>query len=195
MIKKRIISGSSTLIDWMDFSVFALLTPLLSRIFFSHHHPKYSYLLSLFIFSSAYVTRPIGGYILGKISMRLSLISTLRISVLTMTLSSFGITLLPTYDQLGYTGAIMLLAIRVIQGIIIGGQTPAAFIVLCEENNFCHPNLIASITSIFTYIGVILGQFLTYILTIVIGSNSMAVWGWRLLFSLIGLVACRSGLV
>ena len=103
-----------------------------------------------------------------------------------MTLSSFGIALLPTYDQLGYTGAIMLLAIRVIQGIIIGGQTPAAFIVLCEENNFRHPNLIASITSIFTYIGVILGQFLTYILTIIIGSNSMAVWGWRLLFLLIG---------
>jgi MFS family permease len=186
LTKNIVISASSTMIDWIDFSIFALLIPILSKNFFPTQHPKHSYLLSLSLFSAAYLSRPLGGYFSGRISNRFSQESTLRLSTLAMGLCSFCIVSLPTFQRSGYMGACLFLIIRIIQGVIIGGQYPTAFIILSDESINRYPYLISNISSIFSYLGVILGQCFTREISNTIGAHGMMLWGWRVLFLLSG---------
>ena len=184
LTKNILISASSTMIDWMDFSIFALLLPILSRVFFPKNNIAHSYLLSLSLFSAAYLSRPLGGYIFGKINNRFPHESTLRLSTLAMALCSLCIACLPTFKQASYSGACFFLMIRITQGIIIGGQYPTAFIMLSDESKNRYPYLTSNISSIFSYVGVILGQLFTHTVSSVITPYAMAHYGWRILFFL-----------
>ena len=182
--KKIFISALSTMIDWMDFSIFALLLPMLSKAFFPKNNIEHSYLLSLTLFTAAYLSRPFGGYFFGKISNRLSNESTLRLSTLAMALCSFCTACLPTFKQAGYSGACFFLALRLIQGIIIGGQYPTAFIILSDERKNRYPYLTSNISSIFSYLGIILGQIFIHTASWTMSSQAMIHFGWRVLFLL-----------
>ena len=177
-----------------DYILYGFLGHILSRVFFPHHNRLIALLLIFLVFASACVVRPFGGFIFGVIGDKYGRKSSLVISLLIMSIASVLIGCLPSYHAWGGVSVILLVALRVLQGISMSGEEIGASIYLIESAPKNRKSIAGSIVLASVHAGLFLGAIITLLCLLFIPNNQLLIWGWRIPFLLslpLGLISLR----
>src|SRR4051812_16775999 len=127
MLRRAVVAScAGTFVEYYDFAVYAALTPALASNFFSTSDRVAGLLSTLGIFALAFVVRPIGGVVWGRFGDKIGRKATLVAVILLMSLSTAAIGLLPNYQAIGVLAPLLLVVLRVLQGLSAGGELPGA---------------------------------------------------------------------
>jgi MFS transporter, MHS family, proline/betaine transporter len=181
-ITKLIVATSiGNALEWYDITVYGYFAAYLSKAFFPNSDPTISILLTFGTFGLSYLIRPVGGVVLGAYADRHGRKASLMISIVMMTLGTFGIAFMPTYETIGILAPIAVLAARLVQGFSAGGEfgSSTAFLVehAPERRGFIASWQFAS-QGLSTLLASAFGVGLTFWMT----PTDMQSWGWRIPF-------------
>lgn len=191
--RAAIAGGVGTLIEGYDFSSYGYLAVYLAPLFFPSSDPVVSLLLALVVFATSYVARPLGGLVFGLMGDRgLDRARVLLVTIICMGVASSLIGLLPTYQSIGVTASIMLIALRLLQGFSVGGEVAGAatFVSEAAENRF--KSRFGAFNPAGATLGFALAAGVSGLVSALTTDEQMATWGWRIPFlvSLPLTVAC-----
>jgi metabolite-proton symporter len=175
-------SAIGTTIEWYDFFLFGVVTPLvLNKLFFPNFDPLVGTLLAYTTFFVGFISRPIGGIIFGHYGDRIGRKTVLVLTILIMGVATFMIGLLPTYASVGIWAPIMLLFLRIFQGIGIGGEWGGAVLMAVEHSPAGRRGFYGSWPQIGVPAGLLLSSGMVYLLSYLPEADFFA-WGWRIAF-------------
>ncbi|WHZ00894.1 MFS transporter [Neobacillus sp. YX16] len=181
-IKATTSSVIGSTIEWYDFHIYGLTAALVfPALFFPSSDPLIGTIESLATFTLGFIARPVGGIIFGHFGDKIGRKSILAITLLLMGFATFIIGLLPTYETIGGWAPILLIALRLIQGIAVGGEWGGAILVTIEHAPHNKRGLYGS----WPQMGGPLGLFIaTLVFTIVssLPERQFLSWGWRVPF-------------
>ncbi len=187
-MKKRKIVGSAILgniVEYYDFGIYAVFAPTIGRLFFPSHDPFLQTLLALSVFAVGFLMRPLGGFFFGHIGDRFGRKTALTISIIGMATCTFLIGILPSYHQIGIMAPIILILIRLFQGLCVGGESAGVAIFILEHLDGYKPGLIGGIVMASNMVGTLLAYFVGMGLTDFCGTGQ-ADFCWRYGFVLGG---------
>jgi MFS family permease len=122
MARVIIASSAGTAFEWYDFFIFGSLAPIISKVFFAGLDPTPALIAALALFAAGFAFRPLGALIFGVVGDRLGRKGAFLITVSLMGGATFLIGFLPTYAQSGTTGPTLLIILRILHGIALGGE-------------------------------------------------------------------------
>ena len=186
-------SAIGTTIEWYDFFLFGVVTPLvLNKLFFPNFDPLVGTLLAYTTFFVGFISRPIGGIIFGHYGDRIGRKTVLVLTILIMGIATFLIGCLPTYASVGIWAPVMLLVLRIFQGIGIGGEWGGAVLMAVEHSPAGRRGFYGSWPQIGVPAGLLLSSGMVYLLSYLPEADFFS-WGWRIAF-LISAVLVAVGL-
>jgi MFS family permease len=177
-------SSAGTLIEWYDFYIFGSLATIISNQFFPQGDEVVNLLLTLATFATGFVVRPFGALFFGHLGDLIGRKYTFMVTLLIMGTSTTLIGLLPNYQSIGIFAPILLLLLRLLQGLALGGEYGGAATYVAEHSPNNKRGFYTSFIQttatlgLFVSLGVILATRLT------LGEDSFATWGWRVPFLL-----------
>jgi len=171
-----------TVIEWYDFLIYATAAALVfNQAFFPTFDPLAGTLAALGSYAVGFLARPLGGALFGHFGDRLGRKSMLVLTLFIMGLSTFLIGLLPTYQSVGVLAPILLIALRVVQGIGLGGEWGGASLIVLEHAPAARRGFYASFVQIGFPVGLVLAS-LAFALASKLPSAEFLAWGWRIPF-------------
>ncbi|GAB2832199.1 MFS transporter [Actinocorallia aurea] len=173
-----------TFIEYYDFALYGVLTVYFSPLFFPADDTSTSLLTGLAVFGAGFVARPVGGIIFGRIGDRHGRRPALVASVLLMGLCSTLVALLPTYETLGIAAPILLVILRLGQGVSAGSEMLGSITYVLESVPRSRRVLLASLTPMGALAGGTVSSVVAAILAGALGGDAMASYGWRIAFLL-----------
>ncbi|MES2204645.1 MAG: MFS transporter [Pseudomonadota bacterium] len=180
--KNTLLSGSGSSLEWFDFALYGFFAPIFSQLFFPHTENHWLTLIAAYgVFAVGFLARPIGAILCGYLGDKYGRVLPLKVTPLVITLSTAIIAALPTYDSVGCLSIILLIAIRIIQGIFLGGEYSGNMVYLCERS----PRwkyLWGSFASCAGSFGIILASAVTAIFYKIFDTTFMHHYGWRIAF-------------
>ncbi|OZC87144.1 hypothetical protein CH254_15770 [Rhodococcus sp. 06-412-2C] len=187
-------STVGAIVDWYDFFLYGTAAALVfGPLFFPSEDPIVGTLASLGSFAVGFVFRPLGGAIFGHFGDRVGRRKMLVLTILIMGVASTAIGLLPSYAAIGVAAPILLVCLRAIQGIAVGGEWGGAALMAVESAPKNKRNFHASGVQIGSFLGLLLGTLAFAVVTNLTTEAQFLAWGWRLpfvisiLFALVGL--------
>ncbi|MFY0405515.1 MFS transporter [Solicola sp. PLA-1-18] len=174
--------GVGTLIEYYDFSVYAFLAVTLGPLFFPSDQPGVSTLLTLAVFGSAYVMRPLGGWFFGRLGDRRGRRHALVTTVVAMGVCCALLGLLPTHAQVGVLAPVLLVLIRLAQGFSAGGEIGGAATYVAESAPTGRRGVFGSLTPIGSTLGFSVAAAVVGCVAASTTDAQMAAWGWRIPF-------------
>jgi MFS transporter, MHS family, shikimate and dehydroshikimate transport protein len=181
-----------TIIEWYDFLIYATAAALVfNKAFFPTFDPLAGTLAALGSYAVGFLARPLGGALFGHFGDRLGRKSMLVLTLFIMGVSTFLIGLLPTYASIGVLAPILLILLRVVQGIGLGGEWGGASLMVLEHAPVDKRGFYASFVQIGFPIGLVLAT-LVFALVSKLPDADFALWGWRIPF-LISIVLLAIG--
>lgn len=182
-----------TVVEWYDFFLYGTMAALVfNREFFPTFDPLIGTLVAFSTFAAGFVTRPLGGVVFGHLGDRIGRKSMLVVTMTIMGLSTFAMGLLPTYAQIGVAAPVLLLFLRMLQGIGLGGEWGGA-VLLCVEHA---PDGRRGWYSSWPQLGVPIGLLLSTLAVSTVsrlGDDALLGWAWRVPF-LVSIVLVAIGL-
>ena len=182
MARVVVASSAGTAFEWYDFFIFGSLAPVISKVFFAGLDPTSALLAALALFGAGFVFRPLGALIFGVIGDRLGRKAAFLITVSLMGAATFLIGLLPTYAQSGATGAALLILLRILQGIALGGEYGGAAIYVAEHA----PNQKRGASTGWIQSSASFGLLAALLVILAtrrsLGEEAFGLWGWRIPF-------------
>lgn len=174
------LSGSS--IEWFDFFLYATAASLIfNKQFFPSGDEYTSLMISYVTLSVTFFVRPLGGIIFAHIGDKMGRKKTLVMTITLMGVSTVGIGLLPTYDQVGMLAPILLIMCRIVQGLAIGGEWGGALLLAYEFAPANRRGLYGSVPQMGVTIGMLLSTLAFAAVTALPGS-AFQDWAWRIPF-------------
>lgn len=182
--RRLIIAGISTsTIEYYDFLLYGTMAALVfNKVFFPSFSSAAGTLAAFATFAFGFIARPIGSLLFGRMGDRLGRKRTLMISLTLMGFSTLAIGLMPTYATIGIAAPLLLVAMRFLQGLSLGGEWAGASLVLVENAKPGRENLMASMVQIGS-LGLVLSSLATTLASKFTGEHFLT-WGWRLPFLL-----------
>jgi MFS family permease len=177
-------SGLGTMIEWYDFYIFGSLALIMSERFFPAGDPVWALIKTWALFATGFIVRPFGALVFGRVGDLIGRKYAFLVTLTIMGLSTFVIGLLPTYAQIGILAPSLLLVLRLLQGLALGGEYGGAAVYVAEhvpDNRRGFYTSFIQITAtlgLFVSLGVILG------IKKMMSPESFSAWGWRLPFLL-----------
>ncbi|HXM31209.1 MAG TPA: MFS transporter [Xanthobacteraceae bacterium] len=185
-LRRAVIASTvGTAIEWYDFFLYSIASGLIfAKLYFPNSDPLIGTLNALGIYAIGFIARPVGAAIFGHYGDRIGRKSTLIITLMLMGVATFLVALVPTYEQIGIWGAVLLTVLRFIQGVGVGGEWGGS-VLLSMEWARTHDNrgFIAS----WPQFGVPAGLFLANLAVLgfsYYSGDQFLVWGWRIPFFL-----------
>ena len=181
---RRVVAASviGATIEWYDFFLYGAVAGLVfNKLYFPANDPFISTLLAYTTFAIGFVARPLGGLIFGHLGDRIGRKSVLVATLLIMGVATVLIGLLPTYQQIGITAPILLVVLRVLQGIGLGGEWGGAVLMAYEYAPDNKRGFYASLPQIGLAIGLCLSSGVVALLASLPDADFLA-WGWRVAF-------------
>ncbi len=181
---KAIFGGSiGNLVEWYDWYAYSAFAIYFSASFFPKGNPTVQLLNTAGIFALGFLMRPLGGYIFGRLADRVGRKQSMTLSVLLMSFGSLLIALTPTYQSIGLTAPILLLAARLLQGLSVGGEYGVSATYLSEMATKNRRGFYSS----FQYVTLIGGQLLALAIQLLLqklflSDAQLHDWGWRIPF-------------
>src|SRR3984893_1714242 len=178
-----VFAGSiGTIIEWYDFLIYGTAAALVfNTLFFPTIDPLSGTLASLATYSVGFVARPIGGAVFGHLGDRLGRKTLLMITMAIMALGTFAVGCLPTYQQIGIWAPILLVALRFIQGIGLGGEWGGASLMVIEHAPSGRRGLYGSLVQIGGPLGTLTSSGVFALMT-TMPADDFNSWGWRIPF-------------
>ncbi|HXZ01509.1 MAG TPA: MFS transporter [Stellaceae bacterium] len=182
-----------TIIEWYDFLIYGTAAALVfNRLFFPTADPRIGTLAALGSFTVGFLARPIGGAIFGHFGDRLGRKSMLMLTLVAMGLSTAAIGLLPTHAQIGIAAPVLLVLLRVVQGIALGGEWGGASLMVLEHAPPHRRGFYGSLVQVGFPIGLVSASAV-FSLMASLPDADFSAWGWRIPF-LVSLVLVGVGI-
>ncbi|MBB5406916.1 metabolite-proton symporter [Paraburkholderia sp. HC6.4b] len=185
-LRRAVIASTiGTTIEWYDFFLYSIVTGLVfAKLFFPQSDPLVGTLQAFLIYAVGFIARPVGAAIFGHYGDRIGRKATLIVTLLLMGLATFAVGFVPTYATIGIWGAILLTALRFIQGVGVGGEWGGSVLMSMEwARTNKHRGFIAS----WPQFGVPAGLFVANLVVLAISQisgSAFLTWGWRVPFFL-----------
>lgn len=187
--RKAIVAATlGTVVEFTDWIIYATFAALFSRHFFPANNDRASLLSAFAVFAVGFVMRPIGGALLGAYADRHGRKNGLALSVALMAGSSLVIAVCPSYESIGIAAPLILVLARLIQGFAAGGEFGSASTFLIESSAPSRRGFAGSWQHFAVNAGVLVAALIGAILTSMIDHAGMAKWGWRVAFTIAGLL-------
>lgn len=175
-------------IEFYDFNVYGTLTAVVfGRLFFSAEDPVLGTFLAFTTFAVGFLARPIGGIVFGHFGDRIGRKPMLVASLLTMGIATMLMGLLPTYAQVGALAPVLLVLLRFVQGLGIGGEWGGAITLMMESAPERRRGIFGSAVQTGSGLGIMLSTGVVTLLFVLLTPEQIDAWGWRipLLFSVV----------
>ncbi|WP_200846839.1 MFS transporter [Arthrobacter sp. 18067] len=183
MRKIALASVIGTTVEWYDLFVFGTASALVfNKIFFPSFDPIVGTMLAFGTFASAYIARMVGAIIFGHFGDRLGRKSMLLVSLLTMGAATFAIGLLPDYNSIGIMAPLLLLFLRVIQGLALGGEWGGAVLMTVEHAPPARRGFYGSLVQVGVPAGTLIANVAFLIVASTVSTEALYSWGWRIPF-------------
>lgn len=182
MARVVIASSAGTAFEWYDFFIFGNLASVISKVFFAGLEPTQALIAALALFAAAFAFRPLGALIFGVVGDKLGRKGAFLVTVSLMGGATFLIGLLPTYATAGPSAAVMLIVLRILQGIALGGEYGGAAIYVAEHapngKRGASTGWIQSSASF----GLLAALLVIVATRTYLGEDAFNAWGWRIPF-------------
>ncbi|WP_109698955.1 MFS transporter [Chitinophaga deserti] len=175
-------SSAGTLIEWYDFYIFGSLSMILAEKFFPDSNPTLAYIATLATFAIGFVVRPFGAIVFGRLGDMVGRKYTFLLTLLIMGGSTFAIGLIPSFATIGYLAPVLVLILRLAQGLALGGEYGGAATYVAEHSPANRRGYFTSFIQttatlgLFVSLGVILATRLS------MTPEAFSDWGWRIPF-------------
>src|SRR5262245_24290093 len=180
---RQVIGGVvGNVLEWYDFAVFGYFAPTIGLQFFPSSDHIASLLNAFGVFAAGYLMRPLGGIVFGHIGDRLGRKRALQLSIAMMALPTTLLGLLPTHAQVGATAAFLLVLLRLIQGVSVGGELIGSISFVTESAPPQRRGLAGSFSFASSSGGILLGSAVATVLGEAMEPATLQAWGWRIPF-------------
>ena len=181
--KKVIIASSlGTVFEWDDFYLYGLRETYISAQFFSGVNETTGFILALGAFAAGFAVRPFGALVFGRIGDLVGRKNTFLVTMGIMGLSTFAVGLLPSYASIGVAAPLMLVFLRLLQGLALGGEYGGAATYVAEHAPRNRRGLYTSFIQTTATLGLFAALLIVIGLRFLLGEEAFAAWGWRLPF-------------
>lgn len=180
---RRIAAGTiGNVLEWYDFAVYGYLAATIGRQFFPSEDPTASLLAALAVFAVGFLMRPIGGVVIGHIGDRYGRRLALLVSVAGMAVPTVVIGVLPGYDTIGLAAPILLVVLRMVQGMSVGGEYVGSMVFLVESAPAGRRGIYGAFAGVGAVGGILLGSASATLLAALLPAEVIEAWAWRLPF-------------
>ena len=185
--RQAVVSGiAGNVMEWYDFSVYGYFAAIIGRQFFPAGDSVSSLLAAFGVFAAGFLMRPLGSLLFGHVGDKSGRKLALTASVALMAVPTFLIGALPSYQQIGVWAPLLLVLMRLLQGLSVGGEYTTSSIFLVEGSAAGHRGFLGSFVPFGACGGVLLGSAVGAAVTNFLDHASVVSWGWRVPF-LIGI--------
>ena len=175
-------SSLGTVFEWYDFYLYGLVTAVISAQFFSGVNEVTGYIFALAAFAAGFAVRPFGALVFGRLGDLVGRKHTFLITMGIMGLSTFAVGLLPGYKTIGMAAPIALLALRLLQGLALGGEYGGAATYVAEFAPPAKRGLYTSFIQTTATLGLFAALLVVIGCRIYLGEDAFKEWGWRIPF-------------
>jgi len=182
--EKKVIFASSlgTVFEWYDFYLYATLAPFFAALFFPKGNETAALLSAFATYAAGFLIRPFGALVFGRVGDLVGRKYTFLITIVVMGLSTFCVGLLPTYEAIGWAAPLLLVMLRLLQGLALGGEYGGAATYVAEHA----PNRRRGYDTSWIQTTATIGFFLSLAVIggcrVLMDPKEFALWGWRLPF-------------
>jgi metabolite-proton symporter len=189
-VRKVIVASLiGTSLEWYDFFIYGTAAALVfNQLFFPTFEPLVGTLLAFTTYAVGFIARPLGGLVFGHYGDRIGRKNVLVVTLLLMGIATFAIGLLPTYATIGVWAPILLVALRFLQGLGLGGEWGGAVLMTLESGGADRRGLNASWPQVGVPIGLLLANGILALMGALTDEPAFLSWGWRVPFLLSGLL-------
>ncbi|MBU9612872.1 MFS transporter [Burkholderia multivorans] len=170
-----------TAFEWYEFALYGSLATVLAAKFFSGVEAGTAFIFALLTFAVGFMMRPLGALVFGRIGDMIGRKRTFVVTICMMGVATVGVGCLPTYASIGITAPIVLICLRILQGLAAGGEYAGALTYVAEYSTSRRRGLNMSWTTAATTAGLLL-SFLVILAARELSGDGFDVWGWRLPF-------------
>jgi len=175
-------SSVGTLIEWYDFYIFGSLATILSIQFFPQDNPTIAFLNTLLTFAAGFIVRPFGALVFGRLGDIVGRKYTFLVTLILMGGSTFLIGLIPSYEKIGYAAPALVLFLRLVQGLALGGEYGGAATYVAEHSPAGKRGFYTSWIQTTATLGLFLSLIIILVTRTSIGEEAFRNWGWRIPF-------------
>ena len=182
--EKKVIFASSlgTVFEWYDFYLYGTLAVIIGKQFFSNLDPTSQTIFSLLAFAAGFIVRPFGALFFGRLGDMIGRKYTFLVTILIMGLSTFIVGILPNYASIGVAAPIILIGLRMLQGLALGGEYGGAATYVAEHSPRGKRGAFTSWIQTTATLGLFLSLLVILGTRTLIGEAAFAEWGWRIPF-------------
>jgi len=181
--RRIVIAGlAGNVMEWYDFGTYGFFAAIIGEQFFPSHDPTVSLLASFAVFAVGFIGRPLGALIFGHIGDRSGRRRALMASVMMMAVPTMLIGLLPTHSQIGIAAPILLVVLRLLQGLAVGGEFTTSMVLLVEGAQRTRRGFVGSFAPVGAVGGMLVGSAVGAAITEFLPAGAVASWGWRAAF-------------
>ena len=126
-------SSLGTVFEWYDFFLYGSLAAFIAKHFFAKADPATGLIFALLAFAAGFIVRPFGALVFGRLGDMIGRKYTFLATILIMGVSTFGVGLLPTYESIGMAAPVILISLRLLQGLALGGEYGGAAVYVAEH--------------------------------------------------------------
>lgn len=182
--EKKVIFASSlgTVFEWYDFYLYGTLAAIIGKQFFSALDPSSQVIFSLLAFAAGFIVRPFGALVFGRLGDMIGRKYTFLVTILIMGLSTFIVGVLPNYAAIGIAAPIILIGLRLLQGLALGGEYGGAATYVAEHAPHGKRGAYTSWIQTTATLGLFLSLLVILGTRTAIGEEAFADWGWRVPF-------------
>jgi MFS family permease len=183
-VERKVIFASSlgTLFEWYDFFLYGSLAAITSKQFFSGVNDTAAFIFALLAFSAGFAARPFGAMVFGRLGDRVGRKRTFLITITIMGLSTFIVGCLPSYHSIGIAAPILLVVLRLLQGLALGGEYGGAATYVAEHAPQHRRGMYTGWIQTTANLGLLLSLLVIAGTRAYVGEEAFADWGWRIPF-------------
>ncbi len=182
--EKRVILASSlgTVFEWYDFYLYGSLAVMIGAQFFSAFDTTTRNVFALLAFAAGFLVRPFGALVFGRLGDLVGRKYTFLITILIMGISTFAVGLLPSYATIGWAAPVILIILRMLQGLALGGEYGGAAVYVAEHAPVGRRGFYTSWIQTTATLGLLLSLVIILGLRLYLGEKDFTEWGWRIPF-------------
>ena len=182
--EKKVIFASSlgTVFEWYDFYLYGSLAAIIAKQFFAGLDPSAAFIFALLAFAAGFIVRPFGALVFGRLGDMIGRKYTFLVTILLMGMSTFIVGVLPTYASIGVAAPVILIALRMLQGLALGGEYGGAATYVAEHAPHGRRGAYTSWIQTTATLGLFLSLIVILGTRTAIGEAAFADWGWRIPF-------------
>lgn len=184
--ERKVIFASSlgTIFEWYDFYLYGSLAAIIAKQFFSGTDPNTAFIFALLAFAAGFIVRPFGALVFGRLGDMIGRKYTFLVTILIMGGSTFIVGLLPSYSSIGIAAPIILISLRILQGLALGGEYGGAATYVAEHAPDDKRGAFTSWIQTTATLGLFLSLLVILGTRTAVGEAAFADWGWRIPFLL-----------